>query len=67
MKKIFSLAALAAPMLAVVGPAHAELPAAVTTAVTTAQTDMVALYTALTGAGVVIWVGRLIYNRFRVK
>jgi len=47
--------------------AHAALDAAVTTAITTAQTDVLALLTALTAAGVAIWVGRIIYNKFRVR
>lgn len=48
-------------------PAHAALDEAVTTAITTAKTDLLALLAALTTAGVAIWVGRLIYNKFRVK
>lgn len=48
-------------------PAHAALDTAVTTAITTAQTDILALLTALTGAGVAIWVGRLIYRKFTVR
>lgn len=63
MKK--TTAALA--LLTAFGAAHAELPAAVTTAITGAQTDLLALFAALTAAGVAIWVGRIIYNKFRVK
>ena len=47
--------------------AHAALDSAVTTAITAAQTDLLALLAALTTAGVAIWVARLIYNKFRVK
>lgn len=47
--------------------AHAALDASVSTAITTAQTDLLALYAALTGAGVVIWVARLIYRHFRPR
>lgn len=48
-------------------PSHAALDAAVTTAIDTAETDVLALLTALTAAGVAIWVGRIIYNKFRVR
>ena len=51
----------------IAGSAHAALPEAVTTSITTAQTDLVALYAALTAAGVIIWVGRLIYRKFTVR
>lgn len=47
--------------------AHAALDSAVTTAISTAQTDLLALLAALTAAGVAIWIGRTIYNKFRVK
>jgi hypothetical protein len=46
---------------------HAALDTAVATAITTAQTDVLALLAALTAAGVAIWVGRVIYNHFRVR
>lgn len=62
-KKLAAVAALAGLM----GSAHAALPEAVTTSITTAQTDLVALYAALTAAGVIIWVGRLIYRKFTVR
>ncbi|MDO8447542.1 MAG: major capsid protein [Rhodoferax sp.] len=48
-------------------PAHAALDAAVTTAITAAQTDLLALFAALTTAGAAIWVARLIYKRFSVR
>lgn len=48
-------------------PAHAALDAAISTAITGAQTDLLSLMGALTAAGVAIWVGRVIYNHFRVK
>lgn len=47
--------------------AHAALDAAVSTAITSAQTDLLAVLAALTTAGAAIWVARLIYNKFRVK
>lgn len=47
--------------------AHAALDANVSTAITTAQADLLSLYAALTGAGVVIWVARLIYRHFRPR
>lgn len=59
--------ALLAPLAASFGAAHAALPEGVTTAITTAQTDMVALFAALTATGVVIWVARVIYNKFKVR
>lgn len=51
----------------IVGSVHAALSTEVTTAVTTAQNDLLALYAALTAAGVAIWVGRLIYRKFVVR
>jgi hypothetical protein len=51
----------------VMGSAHAALDASVTTAITNAQTDMLALFAALTTAGAAIWVARLIYKRFSVR
>jgi len=59
--------ALGAAGLTVAGASHAALDAAVTTAVTTAQADLLALYSALTAAGVVIWVARMIYRHFKVR
>lgn len=63
MKKL----AFFAPVLVAMGSAHAALPEGVTTAITTAQTDLLALFSALTAAGVAIWVGRVIYNKFKVR
>lgn len=55
-------------LLSVVGgSAHAALAAAVTDAIDAAETDMLALYAALTAAGVLIWVGRLVYRHFTVR
>lgn len=54
-------------MLGFMSSSHAALSTEVTTAITTAQTDLLALYAALTAAGVVIWVGRLIYRKFVVR
>lgn len=48
-------------------PSFAALPTSVTDAITTTQTDLLALLAALTVAGAAIWVGRMIYNYFRVK
>jgi hypothetical protein len=47
------------------GAANAALSAGVTDAITTAQTDLLSLFGALTAAGVAIWVGKLIYNKFK--
>jgi hypothetical protein len=47
--------------------AHAALDAAVTTAITAAQTDLLALLGALTAAGLAIWVASLIYRKFKPK
>jgi len=63
MKKTTAAMALASAF----GAAHAALPEGVTTAITGAQTDLLALFGALTAAGVAIWVGRVIYNKFKVK
>lgn len=51
--------------MGLVGAANAALDTAVTTAITTAQTDLLSLFSALTAAGVAIWVGKLIYNKFK--
>lgn len=68
MKLLRSLSAVAtAAGLSAATSVHAALPAAVSTAITTAETDMTLLYTTLTGAGVVIWVARLIYRKFSVR
>lgn len=58
---------VASGVLGSVGAAHAELSSAVTSAITTAQTDLLALYGALTAAGVAIWIGRVIYRKFVVR
>lgn len=65
MKKLFALVPVA--VLAVSQSAHAALSTEVTSAITTAQGDMIALFGALTTAGVAIWVARLIYRKFAVK
>lgn len=69
MKKalMLRLAAVQAAALAASGAAHAALPTEVTTGITTAQTDIVAMLGALTAAGIAIWVVAVIYNKFRVK
>lgn len=66
-KRAALFAALLVAGMSVQQAAHAALDAAVTTSISTAQTDLVALYTALTGAGVVIWVARIISRRFSVR
>lgn len=67
-KKIFApLLAMIAMLFGLMNSAHAALGADVTAAITTAQTDLLALYAALTAAGVLIWVGRLIYRKFTVR
>ena len=47
--------------------ANAALSTDVTTAITTAQTDLVALLTALTAAGTVVFVARAIYRYFKLR
>lgn len=49
------LAAVPAFVLATVGTAHAELPAAVSTAITAYQTDATTAIGLIMAAGVVIW------------
>jgi len=61
----FGLAGVGA--LVLVQRANAAIDAAVTTAITGAQTDLLALTATLTGAGVAIWVALLIYHRFKPK
>lgn len=64
MKKLALLAPVA---LLVSQAANAALSTEVTTAITTAQGDLIALFGALTTAGVAIWVARLIYRKFAVR
>lgn len=66
MQKRLALVAISAGGL-VAGSAHAALDAAVTTAITGAQTDMTALYVALTTAGAALFVLRLIYRKFTLR
>lgn len=62
------LALMVASVVALVAvPAHAALDVAVTTGITEAQTNLLAVYSALTTAGIAIWVGKVIYNKFRVR
>lgn len=65
MAKLALMGASAAALLA--APAHAALDVAVTTGITEAQTNLLAVYSALTTAGIAIWVGKVIYNKFRVR
>lgn len=60
-------AAASALLLSLLGSAHAALPAGVETAIEGVQTDLLALLAALTTAGIAIWVGTVIYRRFKVK
>lgn len=53
--------------LAAAGSSMAALDTAITTAISTTQTDVLALLAALTTAGAAIWVGRIIYRYFTVK
>lgn len=66
--KLAALVALAVGLGAgVTTTAQAALPAAITTAISGAETDMAALYTALIGVGAAIWVLRIIYRKFAVR
>lgn len=47
--------------------ANAELATAVTAGITAAQTDLTALYGALTTAGVAVFVAAIIYRKFRLR
>ncbi len=69
MNKSLALRLLAIPsaVAASMGTAMAALPTEVTTAITNAQTDMTALYSALTTAGAALFVAGLIYRRFKLK
>ena len=67
MKKFTMLAAVPAALGASMGSALAALPADVTTAIDAAETDLLALYAALTVVGATIWVARLIYRHFRPR
>lgn len=64
MKKIVYGAGSAALLMA--SQAHAALPEAVSTGITTAGADLVLLFGALTAAGITVFVARAIYKRFRV-
>ncbi len=66
MKKLLAFAPVAA-VAALGQSAHAALPTEVTTAITNAQADLIALFGALTAAGVAIWLARVIYRKFSVK
>ena len=67
MKARHLLAVPAAVLASLPVASFAALPEAVTTAITTTQTDVLALLAALTVAGAAIWVGRIIYRYFTVK
>lgn len=61
------LAPVGVAFLALSTQVHAALPAAVTTAVENAETDMTELITTLIGAGAVLWVLNIIYRRFAIR
>ncbi len=61
------LALVLAPVAVLASQAHAALPEAVTTGITTASGDLVALFGALTTAGIAVFVARVIYNKFKVR
>ncbi len=65
--KFVKIAVPSAAFFSLMGQAHAALPTEVTTAITGAQTDMLALYTALTTAGAALFIAGLIYRRFKLK
>lgn len=68
MQKLKLLAATAATG-AMMAPhmAHAALDEAVTTGITAAKTDLLAVYAALTAAGVAVFVARVIYRLFFLR
>lgn len=67
-KKLGSRLALVPAFVAATGGvAHAALDVAVTTGITTAQTDLLALLAALTTAGIAVFVGRVIYRYFKLR
>lgn len=66
LKKGLSAAGVFSAIVASI-PAHAALPEGVTTAITTAQGDLVSLLTALTSAGLVVFVARVIYRYFKLR
>lgn len=61
------LAAIPAFVAATTGSAMAALPTEVSTAITGAQTDLLSLLSMLTTAGIAIWAGTVLYNRFKVR
>jgi hypothetical protein len=65
--KSYAVVAASAGSFLAAGSAHAALPTEVTAAITAAQTDLLALFAALTVAGAAIWVGRLIYRKFSIR
>lgn len=67
MSKKTALRLAAIPAFVSAGAAHAALDAAVTTGITTAQTDLLALLAALTTAGIAVFVGRVIYRYFKLR
>lgn len=60
------VAAVTGSMLLGSNVAHAALATGITDAIDDAQADMLSLLTALTLAGVAIWVGMVIYRKFKV-
>lgn len=62
---LFAFAMAIAGLLPAVS--HAALDAAVTTGIITAQIDLVALLSAMTAAGIVVFVARIIYRYFKLR
>jgi hypothetical protein len=67
MNKFVKLGAVGSALVLAGEAANAALASAVTEAITTTQTDVLALLAALTVAGAAIWVGRMIYSYFKVR
>lgn len=67
MNKKYLALAISSPALFVGSMAHAALDEAVTDGITAAQTDLVELYTTLMGAGIVIFVARVLYRKFFIR
>lgn len=66
MKFVRNLAGIAGASLALVGMAHAELPAAVSTAVTGAQTDGTTLIGIMAAAGAAVFLIAKLLKKFGV-
>lgn len=68
MRKLKNALAVAVTLgLITMQQAHAALDAAVTTGITDAKTDILALLSALTAAGIGVFVARVIYRYFKLR